>query len=64
MGNSPRRLVLTASAVALAAAFVALPSGTAGAAQNILHADTDFVGVGVAYAGNTVYVAEEFMAAP
>lgn len=39
MGNSPRRLVLMASAVALAGAFLALPAGTAGAAQNILRAD-------------------------
>ena len=39
MGNSPRRLVMLASAVALAGTFVALPSGTAGAAQNILRAD-------------------------
>ncbi|MFJ1767073.1 M14 family zinc carboxypeptidase [Amycolatopsis sp. NPDC088138] len=39
VGNSPRRLVLLASSVALAATFVALPTGTAGAAQNILRAD-------------------------
>ncbi len=39
MGNSPRRLVMLASAVALAGTFVALPAGTAGAAQNILRAD-------------------------
>jgi hypothetical protein len=31
--------VLLASAVALAATFVALPAGPAGAAQNILRAD-------------------------
>jgi hypothetical protein len=39
VGNSPRRLVMLASAVALAGTFVALPAGTAGAAQNILRAD-------------------------
>jgi hypothetical protein len=39
VGNSPRRLVLAASVVALSAAFVTLPAGTAGAAQNILRAD-------------------------
>jgi hypothetical protein len=31
--------------------------------ENILNASTDYVGIGVAYSGNTIYVAEEFMAA-
>lgn len=33
-------------------------------AENILSPLGDYVGVGVAYSGNTVYVAEEFMARP
>jgi hypothetical protein len=33
-----------------------------GHAANILNRDIDYVGVGVAYWGNHVYVAEEFMA--